>query len=241
MADLTADSFFNSRLSVFQSRDGYRFSIDAALLAAHAAPRPDDIVVDAGTGCGIVALIMAFRHPGIRVFGVEIQKSLAEIAALNVRENSMEDRIQIIHQDVRTLKPDAVSDPIDLMVINPPFRKAQSGRVNPHPEKAQARHEYSLSLSEVMATARRLLRNGGRLLTIYPADRAAEVLVEMDKAGVAPKFLRTVHSKPGTEARLVLTGGTKGARPGGLRIDTPLVIYRADGAYADEVQAMFEG
>ena len=96
-----------------------------------------------------------------------------------------------------------------------------------------------ITLPEVMTAARRLLRSGGRLVVVYPADRAAEVLAGMDRAGIAPKFLRTVHSRTGTEARRVLAAGTKGARPGGLRIAPPLIIYRDDGAYTGEVQAMF--
>lgn len=241
MDDLTADAFFNGQITVFQSRDGYRFSIDAVLLAAHADSRPGDGVVDLGTGCGIVPLMMAHRQPQIRIFGVEIQTRLAEIAELNVRENRLTDRVRIICADIRDVAPDAVSGPVDLMVANPPFRKARSGRINPQQEKAQARHEVSVTLPEVMAAARRLLRTGGRLVAVYPADRAAEVLVGMDRAGIAPKFLRTVHSRAGAEARLVLAGGTKGGRPGGLRIAPPLTIYKDDGAYTGEVQAMFEG
>ena len=241
MDDLAADAFFNGKITVFQRRDGYRFSIDAVLLAAHADPRPGEKGVDLGTGCGIVPLIMACRRPDIRIVGVEIQERLADIAALNVRENNMTDRIGIVRADIRGLSAEAVSGPVDLMVANPPFRKARSGRVNPRQEKAIARHEVSITLPEVMAAARRLLRTGGRLLVIYPADRAAEVLAGMDRAGIAPKFLRTVHSRTGTEARRVLAAGTKGARPGGLRIAPPLIIYRDDGAYTGEVQAMFEG
>jgi tRNA1Val (adenine37-N6)-methyltransferase len=241
MDDLTADTFFGGLIKVFQSRRGYRFSIDAVLLAAHAHPKSGDTVVDLGTGCGIVPLLMAFRHPGIRILGVEIQPSLAEIARLNVGENDLSGRIRIICRDIRTLSPGAVSGPADLMVTNPPFRKARSGRVNPHPEKARARHEEAITLPEVMKTARRLLRNGGRLVTIYPADRAAEVLVEMDRVSIRPKFLRTVHSKADTEARLCLAAGTKGGRSGGLRVAPPLIIYNDDGTYTDEVQAMFGG
>jgi len=239
MDDLAADAFFNGKITVFQSRDGYRFSIDAVLLAAHADPRPDEKVVELGTGCGIVALIMACRRPDIRIVGVEIQERLADIAALNVRENNMTDRIGIVRADIRELSAEAVSGPADLMVANPPFRKARSGRVNPRQEKAGARHEVFITLPEVMAAARRLLRTGGRLVVVYPADRAAEVLAGMDRAGIAPKFLRTVHSRTGTEARRVLAAGTKGARPGGRRIAPPLIIYKDDGVYTDEVQAMF--
>jgi tRNA1Val (adenine37-N6)-methyltransferase len=79
MKSLTADTFFNGRIRIKQDRSGYRFSIDAVLLAYYANPRVGDRVLDLGTGCGIIPLILSFRNSKITVFGVEVQPVLAEI------------------------------------------------------------------------------------------------------------------------------------------------------------------
>ena len=77
MNPFTTDTFFNGKIRITQDRTGYRFSIDAILLAYHADPRSGDKVLDLGTGCGIIPLIMAHRLPDIAVYGVEVQPELS--------------------------------------------------------------------------------------------------------------------------------------------------------------------
>ena len=101
---LTTDTFFNGNISVKQSKNGYRFSIDAVLLAGHIKTNSGDRILDIGTGSGIISLILAYRNPQINIYGVEIQKSLADIAALNVKDNKIEDRVKILCADIKILK-----------------------------------------------------------------------------------------------------------------------------------------
>lgn len=236
---LTADTFFNGRIRVKQNRAGYRFSIDAVLIAGLTIPSPDDTVLDLGTGCGIIPLILAYRHPKIKVYGIEVQQQLADLATINVEENRMKDRITIHCMDMKKLKHDMMSGPVDLVVSNPPYRKAESGRINPDQQRAVARHEIKATLSDVVETAQRMLRNAGRFVTVYPAERMADILIQMRSAGLEPKSLRTVHSDRHTDAKLIIVEGKKGGRPG-LKIGSPVIIYRKDGSYTDEVQEMFK-
>lgn len=236
--DLTADSFFNGRIRIKQDRRGYRFSIDAVILAHHVRPRPEEALVDLGTGCGIVPLILAYRHPGIRIRGIEIQPSLADIARVNVDDNRMQASIEIDCMDLRALDAQILASPVDIVTANPPFRKRRSGRVNPNPQSAVARHEMKTTLDEVAAAACRLLRTGGRFVVVYTADRTADLLCGLRSAGIEPKRCRMVHSRQGSRARLVLVEAVKAARAG-IDISAPLVIYREGGSYTEEVEAMF--
>lgn len=236
---LTADTFFNGRIRVKQNRAGYRFSIDAVLIAGQTIPSPDDTVLDLGTGCGIIPLILAYRHPKIKVHGIEVQQQLADLAIINVEENRMKDRITIHCMDMKKLKHDMMSGPVDLVVSNPPYRKAESGRINPDQQRAVARHEIKATLSDVVETAQRMLRTAGRFVTVYPAERMADILIQMRSAGLEPKSLRTVHSDRHTDAKLIIVEGKKGGRPG-LKIGSPVIIYRKDGSYTEEVQEMFK-
>ena len=108
---LTTDTFFKGRIQVKQNKYGYRFSIDAALLAYHAKPRPGDRVLDLGTGCGIIPLILAYQNPEIHVYGIEVQESLSEIAALNVEENHMGDQISKMFRVQYKLRQNLGRDP----------------------------------------------------------------------------------------------------------------------------------
>lgn len=238
MDSLTIDTFFNGRIKVKQHRSGYRFSIDAVLMAGHAKPRPEGTVLDLGTGCGIIPMILAYRHATIKVYGIEVQPQLAELAALNVAENNMGDRVSILCMDMKTLQPDVISGPVDLVISNPPFRKAESGRINPNRQRAIARHEIKATLFDVVESARRMLPLAGRFITIYPAERITDILSQMRSADIEPKFLRMIHSGANTAAKLILVAGSKGGRPG-VKIGPPLIIYKEDGSYTEEVQQMF--
>jgi tRNA1Val (adenine37-N6)-methyltransferase len=238
METLTTDAFFDGKLHIKQALSGYRFSLDAVILAWHARPRADESVLDLGTGCGIIPLIMAYRNPGIAAFGVEIQQDLAELAIANVGANRMQDRITVLRQDMRDLKPDMIGGPVDLVVCNPPYRKPDSGRINPDSQRAIARHELKASLADVLQAVRRILRTAGRFITIYTTERAVELFCQMRAAGVEPKFMRLIHSRLDTEAKLILVDGVKGARPG-TRVGPPLIIYDTNGEYSKEVQQMF--
>ena len=238
MDSLTTDAFFNGKLHIKQQASGYRFSLDAVLLAWHAGPRADERLLDLGTGCGIIPLILSYRNPDIVAFGIEIQRDLAELAVSNVNANRMQNSVTVLQQDMRDLKPDMIGGPVDLVTCNPPYRKPDSGRINPDAQRAIARHELKVSLAAVLQTARRMLRTAGRFVTVYTAERIVELLSQMRLEGIEPKFMRSIHSQPDTEAKLILVDGMKGARPG-TRLGPPLIIYDANGQYTKEVQGMF--
>ena len=238
MNSCTTDTFFNGKIRITQDRTGYRFSIDAVLLAYHANPRSGDKVLDLGTGCGIIPLIMAHRLPDIAVYGVEVQPELSELAVSNVKENQLEDRITIFATDMKLIEPSMTAGPVDLVVCNPPFRKPGSGRINPDAQRAVARHEIKVKLGDIIQTSHRMLRKAGRLVVIYTAGRLTDILSLMRTAGIEPKFLRMIHSRQETEAALILIEGVKGGRPD-LKIARPLIIYDKKNQYTDEVESMF--
>jgi tRNA1Val (adenine37-N6)-methyltransferase len=235
----TEDPFFNGGIKVLQHREGYRFSIDAVLLAAFSAPGAKDRIVDLGTGCGILPLILGYRHPAVSITGIEVQPELAELAARNVEANGLKERITIIRGDMRSLSIQAVSGPVDLVISNPPYRKGRSGRVNPHPQRAVARHEILATIQDVAAAAARLIGIGGRFSVVYPAERITDILTNLRSAGIEPKYIQTVHAKDHDPARLVLVSGIKGGRPGAAVLE-PLMIHQTNGTYTDRVQAMFD-
>jgi tRNA1Val (adenine37-N6)-methyltransferase len=96
MEPLTRDHFFNGKIVLNQPGSGYRFSIDAVILSHLVCPVPGETILDLGTGCGVIPIMLAFRHPEIRVIGVEIQPALSRLARQNVADNHLADRIRVI-------------------------------------------------------------------------------------------------------------------------------------------------
>ncbi len=230
---MTRDSLFGGRLHIRQPARGYRFSMDAVMLARWARLKPQDRVIDLGCGCGIIALILAYRYPDIRVYGIEIQKGLAEIAALNVAENSMGDRITLLNQDIQTLTTQMTSGPVDVVICNPPHGRAESGRLNPDTERAIARHEIKMTSDTLITTAARMLTHTGRMMTVYPAIRLVDILEKMRALRLEPKKLTLIHTKPNAGARRFLVEAIKGGRPG-MTVTPAIRIHNgADGLSRD--------
>lgn len=237
MSDITVNTFLNGRIQVAQNSSGYRFSIDAALLAAAVQPRADDTLVDLGTGCAIIPLILGYRYPQIRIHAIELQETLAALAKENVATNHMQDCIAVIQDDVRKLDMKRYNGPWDWVVSNPPFYPTGAGRLNPNDQRAAARHEIHLNLVDLLQSVRRMLRTGGRFATIYPSERSVALLSQMSALGIEPKWLRSIHSHAEEAARLVLVQGVMAGKPG-LKVARPLILYDDGGSYTEEVKAM---
>ncbi len=236
-AVMAPESLFHCRLKILQKAEGYRFSIDAVILGHHIPLGDMDMGVDLGTGCGIIPLILAHRKSSARLYGIEIQKDLADLASRNVRLNHMEHRITIVHGDMRDFRSYLEPGVMDVVFSNPPYRKMLSGRINPDSERAVARHEIKGTLSDVVSVAEKLLRPSGRLWVIYPAESIGDLLAQMRACRLEPKRLRLVHSRPDSDAELVLAEGRKQGKAG-LKVVPPLIVHKEDGGYTDELKEM---
>lgn len=240
MEPLTRDLFLEGRIFLRQPKHGYRFSIDAVILAHLCCPDPGDIVLDLGTGCGVIPILLAYRHADIRIVGVELQSELSQLAQQNVVDNQMADRVHIIAKDMADLVLADAGGPVNLVVSNPPYRQINSGRINTSSQKAVARHELKVNLDTLLATVRRMLNKSGRFVAIYPSVRAVDLLTAMRADDIEPKRVTMVHAKADAPARLVAIEGVRGGRPG-LDVEAPLIIYNDDGSYTQSVAAMIAG
>jgi len=236
----TIDEFFHGRLRVLQKEKGYRFSIDSLLLAYFVTLRKGDRVVDLGTGSGVVAMVLALRFPETSIAEVEIQKDLADMAGRSIVLNGLEDRVRIYSGDVKNIRKLFSPQSFDAAVFNPPYRRLNSGRINPDSERAVARHEIRGTIDDFLTSARYLLKDSGRVYAIYPAARAIQLITRMRGNGIEPKRLRIVHTNGASGGVFVLAEGAKGAGEE-LVILPPLFIYRDDGRYSDEVEAILAG
>jgi tRNA1Val (adenine37-N6)-methyltransferase len=236
----TLDTLFDGTLRIFQSRAGYRFSLDALLLAQFVTIKRREKIVDLGTGNGVIPLVLATVHRSATVTGVELQPAMIERARRNVQLNGLERRIQILSGDVRAAERIAAAASFDVAVCNPPYRKPSSGRLSPNDEKQIARHETQGDLGDFLRAGASLLRPKGRMAIVYSAGRCVDLLSAMREARIEPKRMRLVHSFAGVEASMVLVEGVKGGRSG-IEVLAPLTIYRRGKKYTEEVAAMISG
>lgn len=238
MESTTTDSLFGGAIRMNQYVTGYRYSIDPVLLAHFIRPGVSDRVTDLGTGSGIIPVILAFRYPGLSIWGIEIQKRLADLAWENIRENKLSHAVTIINGDMT--RPSGLPEPghMDYVVSNPPYVPFQAGRLNPSSEKAMARHELTITLQGLVQAAVVLLKKEGRFALIFPRNRLEELMAHLKASGLEPQRLRNVHPLAQGPPKLVLVEAVKDGRPD-LTVEPPLFIYQSQDTYSDEVKMMF--
>jgi len=221
-------------LRLDQSSDGYRYSIDAFLLADFCTIPCNATILDIGSGCGIVSFLLAQIYPDARIFGIEIQSDLIRIANSNLKKNAPLEHIHFIHGDIRDIEHFFPAGSCDVAVSNPPYYKIGSGRINPHPERASARHELSGKLKDFIRAASVAIRSRGCFYIIYTAQRTSDLIDMGRHFNLEPKIMRTIHPRPDAEANLILMKAVKNGRPG-LRILPPLFIYEKAREYSDKI------
>jgi tRNA1Val (adenine37-N6)-methyltransferase len=238
--DETLDTLFQGKLKLFQGRRGYRFSLDALLLAHFMTCRRGETIADLGTGNGVIALTLAYLHSSLSITGVEIQLSLVDRASRNVRINGFQERVMISQADVRNIQETFSPESFAAVVCNPPYRQTSSGRISPDVERKIARHEIVAGLADFLRAGAYLLPIKGRIAMVYPAIRIVDLLQSMRNVNLEPKRLRMVHSFADTKASLVLVEGVKGGRSGS-EVLSPLIVYKKGKQYTSEVEALLAG
>jgi tRNA1Val (adenine37-N6)-methyltransferase len=238
--DETLDVLYAGKLKLFQGRNGYRFSLDALLLAHFMTCRRGEKIADLGTGNGVIALTLAYLHSSLSITGVEIQPRMVDRATRNVWMNGFQERIAIARADVRNIQKTLRPESFAAVVCNPPYRRTTSGRTSPNVERKIARHEIAAGLADFLCAAAFLLPIKGRIAMVYPAFRVVDLLQSLRNMNLEPKRLRMVHSFADTEASVVLVEAVKGGRSGNQTL-SPLIVYREGKYYTAELQAMLAG
>lgn len=237
-SDESWDDLILGGLHVIQSRSGYRFSIDAVLLAHFPEVFDGMQIFDLGTGSGVVALLLAYRHSGVHITGLEIQEQMVDRARRSVHYNHLDERITIQQADINQIPSLWTAAQADLVVCNPPFWKNGQGKISRNPEQAIARHELKVCLEAVIKAGSHLLKPGGRLAMILPARRLPELFQHLSQSKLSPARLRMIHPAPGREAGHFLIEAVK--RTGSeITILPPLIIYARTGEYSSEIKSMY--
>lgn len=211
----------------------HTFGTDAILLASFACPKIKDKACDLGTGCGIIPFLWLRDGLCSSISAVELQKDAANQVERSIDLNS-NSNLQIYNYNLKNLKGVLPFGGYDLVTINPPYKKAQSGIESTENSAKIARHEVECTLEDIAKISSKLLKFGGKLCMCNRPERLFETLNEMHKAKVEPKRLRLVHKNSFSAPWLFLVEGRRGGK-NGMTVMPPLFIENSDGGYSDEM------
>jgi tRNA1Val (adenine37-N6)-methyltransferase len=225
-------------LRLIQNVESFCFGVDAVLLADFVDVKKNHRVLDIGTGTGVIPILLSGKTQAKSIIGLEIQESMAEMAGRSVVLNELENRVQIVHGDIKKYSEYFSKSSFDVVLSNPPYTNKGCGLVNPLDSKAISRHEILCSLEDVVSSAASLLVSGGQFSMVHRPERLADIICCMRSNGIEPKYLRFVHPKPYKKPNMILIKGNRGGNPE-LKVQEPLYVYNLDGTYTDEINKIY--
>ncbi|MBO1869577.1 tRNA1(Val) (adenine(37)-N6)-methyltransferase [Lachnoanaerobaculum sp. Marseille-Q4761] len=227
-----------NNLFLIQNPSKFCFGIDAVLLANFVKAKNGGHIIDLCTGSGIVPVLLSAKTSAKRITGIEIQKDIADMANRSVLYNSLEEKIDIINDDIanalKYIKPCSV----DTISVNPPYMKDTTAIKNPDLPLAIARHELLTDLETVVGISGKLLKENGKFFMIHKPSRLSEIFAVLKKNRIEPKRIRFVHPYINSKANLVLIEGIKGSGVW-LDVEPPLAVYKDKNVYTDEVLKIY--
>lgn len=233
------DDLEYKNLKIVQDKDGFCFGIDSVLLSDFAKEiRSKSIVLDLGTGNGVLGILLCGKTNLSKIYGVEIQEDIANIAQKSINLNKLNNRFEIINDNIKNLNSFFKNDSIDAIISNPPYKKDNSGLKNESQKKLIARHEITANLEDFISVSSKLLKSNGSLYMVHRPERLADLFYLLKKYKLEPKKLRFVQSFTNSKPKFFLIKATKNANSF-LNIEQPLIIYHSDGSYTDEILKIY--
>ena len=232
------DELHRNGYKIIQNENKFCFGMDAVLLSGFANVKEEEIVLDMGTGTGIIPILLAGKTKGKHFTGLEIQSASADMARRSVSYNHLEERISIVEGDIKGAGALFKPASFDVITSNPPYMTGSHGLVNPDMEKAIARHEICCTLEDVISQASRLLRVGGRFYLVHRPFRLAEIIHMLVEYKLEPKRMKFVHPFVDKEPNMVLIEAVRGAKSR-ITVEKPLIVYQKPGVYTDEIYDIY--
>jgi tRNA1(Val) A37 N6-methylase TrmN6 len=217
--------------------DEHTFGTDAMLLADFAKPKKADLACDLGTGCGIIPLLWLRDGKCSKIYGVEIQPQGIRQLERSIESNGIENKLFPVCSDLRELKGKLDFGVFDLVTMNPPYKKENSGIISEKQNEQIARHETACNFEDICLTASKLLKFGGRFAICIRPERLFEMMQTMADSKLEPKRLRFVKSRADEKPWLCLIEARLGGKSG-LTVEKDFVLYKDKDSYTDEMNSI---
>ena len=196
--------FTFKQFSLAHGNPGLKISTEACILGAWAHSFAHGKILDIGTGCGLLACMLAQSNPNANIDAIEIHQEVAIIASENVKNSPFINQIQVINSDIRSL---TTMNQYDFIISNPPFFS------NHLPaslkDKQIAIHDDELNFVDLIVSIKNMLKPSGRFAVIYPKEAMDKFEKEMGKNGLfIHQFLYIFPNPKSKLLRVICLGST---------------------------------
>ncbi|WP_319371074.1 methyltransferase [uncultured Ilyobacter sp.] len=205
---------------IIQKKNGFRFSVDAVILADFFKGKKPGKLLEIGTGTGIISILLSDREEIGKITALEVQPEMAELAERNMIRNGLKGRIEVVLGDVKEMKS---GNMYDYVISNPPYMPLDGKKINMHDNKALSRHEINLTLEELVKNAKRLLKPRGQFFVVHRTHRFSDIACIFEREGFSLKRVKFVYSDNKSSSNLVLIEASKG-RKEILEVEQPLYL-----------------
>ncbi len=200
-----------NNLKIIQNPTAFCFGVDAVLLAHFAKIRQQDTVIDLGTGCGVIPLLLSAYTQSSSIIGYDIQPSMIDMARRSAQLNQLETRISFETIDIRNVERSEIADYI---TCNPPYYSVDAALQTQEPSQALARYEVQGTLHDFVRAAAFLVKPGGRIAFIHRSERLLPLCDAFRQYHIEPKRLQFIQASEKKSPHLVLLEGRKLAKSG---------------------------
>lgn len=232
------DELHRNGYFIIQNPAKFCFGMDAVLLSGFVRVKPEETVLDLGTGTGIIPILLEAKTEGQHFTGLEIQPQSVDMAKRSVALNHLEEKITIVEGDIKNASSLFGKSIFDVITCNPPYMNENHGLKNPQLPKAIARHELLCSLEDVVREAAYMLRPGGRFYMVHRPRRLIEIISMLSAHKLEVKRLKPVYPTKEKEATMILLEAVRGGNPL-LKLEKPVIVYKEPGVYSDEIYEIY--
>ncbi len=231
----TIDDLEFNNLKIIQNNDGFKFGIDSILLTDFSKKiKNESIVLDIGSGSGIISILLSEKTKSKKIIGIEVQKDVADMARRSVILNNLENKIEIINDNIKNIEKYFQNNFFDVIVTNPPYQKNNTGLKSEDEKNLISRHEVECTLEDIIQKSYKVLKDKGVFFMVHRPERLVDILYIMRKYKIEPKVIKFVCPKVSSKPSLVLIKGIKNAKEF-LKVEKNLIIYNENGTYTKEL------
>lgn len=217
---------------IIQNTDYFCFGIDSVLLANFVESNSGkNNIVDLCSGSGVISVIISQKKKCNKIYAVELQNEMYDLLERNVKINSLEEKIVPLKGNVKNF---TMTEKVDIVVSNPPYKEVGTGVENTNTVKYIARHEKECTLEDIFKCSSKLLKQKGKLYLVHKPQRIPDLISVAREYKLEPKRMRLVYPTIDSKPSIVLIeyvyfGGNE------LEVLSPLIEYDENGEYTKEI------